>query len=115
MQRCSWPSLYVWLLEDLYNKEYVDTHVVGMDKFAAYVLGNEDGVPKTPAWASKKCGVPEWTIKALAREYAAKVTSVAHYFGGGLCGAPIPMNTADWKSFCWACRDWAARECTITS
>jgi trimethylamine-N-oxide reductase (cytochrome c) len=30
----------------------------------------EDDVPKTPEWASKKCGVPEWTIKALARQFA---------------------------------------------
>ena len=43
---------------------------VGFDKVKDYVLGKEDGVPKTPAWASSKCGVPEWTIKALAREFA---------------------------------------------
>ncbi|MFC1911002.1 molybdopterin dinucleotide binding domain-containing protein, partial [Chloroflexota bacterium] len=49
-----------------------------------YVLGREDGTPKTPAWASPKCGIPEWTIKALARQFAAKVTSILHYFGGGL-------------------------------
>ncbi len=75
---------YVWITEETYNKEYVDTHVVGFDKFCAYVLGEEDDIPKTPAWASKKCGVPEWTIKALAREFARKTTSIAHYFGGGM-------------------------------
>jgi trimethylamine-N-oxide reductase (cytochrome c) len=46
------------------------------------VLGKEDGVAKTPAWASPKCGVPEWTIKAFAREFAKNTTSIAHYFGG---------------------------------
>jgi len=76
--------IYMWITEGTYNKEYVDTHTVGFDKIKAYVLGEEDGVPKTPEWASKKCGVPEWTIKALAREFAAKTTSIAHYFGGGL-------------------------------
>jgi trimethylamine-N-oxide reductase (cytochrome c) len=75
--------IYMWLTEGTYNKAYVETHTVGMDKVADYVLGNEDGIPKSPEWASKKCGVPEWTIKALAREFAAKTTSIAHYFGGG--------------------------------
>lgn len=74
---------YLWIKEGLYDKQYVDTHVVGFDKFSAYVMGEEDGVPKNAEWASKKCGVPEWTIKALAREFARKITSIAHYFGGG--------------------------------
>ncbi len=61
---------YVWIKEGTYKKDYVETHVVGFDKFSDYVMGKEDGVPKTPEWASKKCGVPEWTIKAFAREFA---------------------------------------------
>src|SRR5512142_634879 len=74
---------YVWITEGTYDKEYVATHVTGFDKFCDYVLGKEDGVPKTAEWAAGKCGVPEWTIKALAREFGRKRTSIAHYFGGG--------------------------------
>jgi molybdopterin guanine dinucleotide-containing S/N-oxide reductase-like protein len=80
--------IYIWLKEGSYDKEYVDTHTVGMDKVEAYVMGEDDGIPKTPEWASAKCGVAPWTIKALAREFAAKVTSVIHYFGGGMFRGP---------------------------
>jgi trimethylamine-N-oxide reductase (cytochrome c) len=86
--------IYIWLKEGTYNKEYVDTHTVGMDKVEAYVMGEEDGVPKTPEWASKKCGVPEWTIKALAREFADKTTSIAHYFGGSMFRGPYSHEPA---------------------
>jgi len=79
---------HVWVTEGLYKKDYVETHVVGFDKFCDYVTGKEDGIPKTPEWAAGKCGVPEWTIKALAREFAAKTTSIAHYFGGGMIRGP---------------------------
>ena len=48
---------------------------MGYQEFEDYVLGKEDGVAKTPEWASPKCGVPEWTIKALAREWAKKATT----------------------------------------
>ncbi|MFC1845846.1 molybdopterin-dependent oxidoreductase [Chloroflexota bacterium] len=75
---------YIWIKEGTYDKDYVATHVVGFDKFEEYVMGKEDGVVKTPEWASRKCGVPEWTIKALAREFAAKTTSIAHYMGGSM-------------------------------
>jgi trimethylamine-N-oxide reductase (cytochrome c) len=79
---------YMWIKEGSYDKDYVATHVVGFDKFSDYVMGKDDGVPKSPAWASPKCGVPEWTIKALARQFAAKRTSIAHYFGGGYTRGP---------------------------
>ena len=73
--------IYMWIKEDTYDKEYVDTHVIGFDKVKAYVMGEEDGVPKTPEWASARCGIPEWTIKALAREWASKTTSIGHFCG----------------------------------
>lgn len=75
---------YTWLSEGTYDKAYLATHSVGFDKFEAYVMGKEDGTPKTPAWASPLCGVPEWTIKALARFYASKLVSVMHRHGGGM-------------------------------
>jgi trimethylamine-N-oxide reductase (cytochrome c) len=79
---------YIWITEETYDKEYITTHAYGFDKFEAYVLGEEDGIPKTPEWASEKCGVPEWTIKALARAWAKKATSVVHGNGGPLIRGP---------------------------
>lgn len=85
---------YVWIKEGTYDKDYVETHVTGFDKFCDYVMGKEDGVPKTPEWAAKKCGVAEWTIKALARSFAKDVTSIAHYFGGGMIRGPYSHEPA---------------------
>jgi len=86
--------IYMWIKEGTYDKEYVATHTIGFEKVEAYVLGKEDGTPKTPEWASKKCGVSEWTIKALAREFAHKVTSIAHYFGGSYIRGPYSHEPA---------------------
>ena len=33
---------YIWITEDLYDKEYVATHTFGFDKLEEYVLGKED-------------------------------------------------------------------------
>lgn len=73
--------MYVWMQEGTYDKDYVATHVYGFDKLEDYVLGDEDGVPKTPAWAAERCGVPEYTIKALARNWAKQRTCTGHYCG----------------------------------
>ena len=85
---------YMWIKEGTYNKDYVATHTVGFNEFADYVMGKEDGVPKTPEWASPKCGVPEWTIKALAREFADKTTSIGHIFGGSMIRGPYSHEPA---------------------
>ena len=86
--------IYLWIKEGTYDKEYVKTHTVGFDKVEAYVMGEEDGIPKTPAWASGKCGVPEWTIKALARDWAKKIVTIGHYFAGGMARGPFSHEPA---------------------
>jgi len=82
---------YYWITNDLYDKEYVATHTVGFDQFKDYVLGKEDGIPKTLSWASKKTGIPTRIIKVLAREWAAKATSICHSNGGP--GVRSPYST----------------------
>jgi len=79
--------MYHWIENDLYDKEYVATHVYGFDEFKDYVMGDgADGIAKTPAWAAEKCGVPEWTIKALATEWASMNTSTITDFGNFMRG-----------------------------
>jgi trimethylamine-N-oxide reductase (cytochrome c) len=68
---------HVWLTEGTYDQEYVKTHTVGFEKFRAYVLGEEDGVPKDPKWAAPITGVPSYTIRALARYWGKHTVSVA--------------------------------------
>ncbi len=73
---------YVWITQGTYDKKYIATHSVGFDKFEEYVLGKEDKIAKTPKWAEEKTGIPSRIIKALAREWASKPTSIAHGNGG---------------------------------
>ena len=73
---------YTWIKEGTYDQEYLDTHAVGFDNFRYYVMGGEDGVPKTPKWAEAICGVPSYTIKAFARYWAKHAVSIAHCNGG---------------------------------
>lgn len=73
---------YVWINEGLYDKDYVASHTVGFDDYKRHVLGEDDGLPKTPKWASEITGIPVATIKALAREWRHKRTTLSVYFGG---------------------------------
>lgn len=61
---------YVMIKEGLQDQRFLDTYTIGFDRFKDYVLGMEDGIPKTPAWAEAITGVPAATIENLAREYA---------------------------------------------
>jgi len=85
---------YVWITEGTFEKEYIAKHAVGFEQFEDYVLGREDGEPKTPEWASGKCSVPEWTIKALARDWASKIASIIHGDGGSMIRGPFATEPA---------------------
>ena len=65
---------HVLFSENLYDREYVEKYVDlrGVDEWRAYILGEKDGLPKTPEWAEKICGVPAETIRGFARLYAQK-------------------------------------------
>ncbi len=67
---------YHVLDQGLEDQAYMDAFTVGADKYIAYVNGETDGTPKTPAWASAITGIPEQEIKDLAELIAAKKTNI---------------------------------------
>jgi molybdopterin guanine dinucleotide-containing S/N-oxide reductase-like protein len=74
---------YVWIKEDLYDKEYIAERTTGFDKWKTYVMGETDGIPKTPEWQEGETGIPAKDIRALAREWGSKKT----YLGCGGLGS----------------------------
>jgi len=88
-----------WITQGTYDKEYVATHTFGFDKFEEYVLGKEDGIPKTPGWAAKITGVPVRIIEALAKEWASKRTTIAIGNGGSKIRGPYSTEPARLEVF----------------
>jgi molybdopterin guanine dinucleotide-containing S/N-oxide reductase-like protein len=74
---------YVWILEDLYDKGYVEMRTTGFDQWKDYILGKEDGIPKTPEWQESESAIPAKDVRALAREWGTKKTYLA---AGGIIG-----------------------------
>ncbi|MBM9837725.1 molybdopterin guanine dinucleotide-containing S/N-oxide reductase [Rhodococcus hoagii] len=62
---------HVLASEGLHDKDFLARYCVGYDRFESYLLGVDDGVPKTPEWASALSGVPAEQIRTLARRMAA--------------------------------------------
>lgn len=74
---------YVWITEGLYDKEYVAKRTTGFDRWKDYILGKEDGIPKTPEWQEGEAGIPAREARALARQWGTRKTYLA---AGGLSG-----------------------------
>ncbi len=61
---------HVIISDGIIDAAFVEKHTVGFDAYRDYVLGKEDGIPKTPQWAEPITKVPAQQIAALARAYA---------------------------------------------
>jgi trimethylamine-N-oxide reductase (cytochrome c) len=87
---------FVWLTEGTYEKEFIAKKSLGFDTWRQHILGESDGQPKTPAWAAELTGIDAATIKALAREWAAKNTMLACGARGGFGGAHRTAYGHEW-------------------
>ncbi|NMD55741.1 MULTISPECIES: molybdopterin-dependent oxidoreductase [Tsukamurella] len=63
--------------EGLEDRDFLERCCTGYERFRAYVLGDLDGVPKTPEWAAEISGVPAATTRELAEASARQRTVVS--------------------------------------
>jgi len=81
---------HVTLAENLHDQTYLDRYVQGFDEhtlptkapkgssYRAYLLGEGDGIPKTPEWAAEICGIQAETIRRLAKEFGSTKPAALH-------------------------------------
>ncbi len=67
---------YVLATEGLADLDFLDTYCTGYPRFERYLLGRDDGVAKSPQWASALSGLPAEDLTDLARQMAASRTLV---------------------------------------
>ena len=91
---------YVWLTEDTYDHFFVENRTYGFEEWTKHILGETDGVPKTPQWAAEICDIPAHTILSLAREWAAKKTMLAVGSIYGATGACREAYATEWARLC---------------
>ena len=60
---------YVFETEGWADRGFMESHTAGYEPYRCYVLGEEDGAPKTPDWAEKRTGISAGTIRKLAQDY----------------------------------------------
>jgi len=89
--------MYVWVTEDLYDKDYVAQRTSGFDEWRDYLLGKTDGIEKTPEWQEGETSVPANVVYALARAWAKKKTYLAAGgMGAGWGGASRSATGSQW-------------------
>jgi biotin/methionine sulfoxide reductase len=91
---------HVLVTEDRHDQDYLERCCHGSDRFIAYVLGEADGVAKSPEWAAPICGLPAADIRALAREMAAHRTLITVSYS--------LQRAEHGEQPVWACHRWRA-------
>ena len=71
---------HVLVAEGLYDRDFIARYTTGWAQFSAYLLGESDGVAKTPEWAAPICGISAEAIRALASRLPGKrsLITMAH-------------------------------------
>lgn len=66
----------VLVAENLHDSAFLSSHCVGFERFRTYLMGDTDGVPKSPEWAGAIAGVEPAVLRSLARRMAASRTFI---------------------------------------
>lgn len=81
---------YVAVSENLHDQAYCDRYVQGFDEatlpagapkgasYRAYLMGETDGIPKTPEWAAEITGIPADVLRRLAMDFATAKPAALH-------------------------------------
>jgi biotin/methionine sulfoxide reductase len=74
--------------EGLADRCFLDRYTVGYPRFAGYLRGDSDGVPKTPAWAAALTGIAAERIRGRAHDDHGQLVAAARRARGtaGLAG-----------------------------
>ncbi len=64
------------LVEGLHDTAFLASHCTGFERFAPYLLGVDDGQPKTAEWAGEISGMAAVDIVVLARRMASSRTMI---------------------------------------
>lgn len=64
------------LVEGLHDRDFLQTHCVGFERFVPYLLGQSDGVAKNASWAAALSGIEADEIVRLARQMARSRTMI---------------------------------------
>ncbi|MBI5121121.1 MAG: molybdopterin-dependent oxidoreductase [Rhodospirillales bacterium] len=89
--------MHEWIVNGLYDKKYVAERTNGFEEWRDYVLGVNDGIPKTPEWQEAETGVPAKDVRSLATQWGSKKTYLAAGgLGAGWGGACRSATGSQW-------------------
>lgn len=102
--------MHVWITEETYDHHFVENRSTGFNEWKAYLLGEVDGVAKTPEWQEGETSIPAHIARALAREWAKRKTYLACGMTGtgfgGACRNPSGIQWARAMVMLMAMQGW---------